>query len=295
MTKKTVVGRYRSWVNKDRPKSIELMIALGLFCLAVVAVAVSPVAYGVDWIVFHDAGQRVWTGARLYGEPTSYQYYYNPPWLAVALTPLGLLPFRWGWAIVSVASLTIVVALARRWQLGLARLCFALLSPPVLYIVMYGQIDALVLGGILLPTWCWLLVATAKPQVAIGLVFGVRRGQWMRAIVLTSAFLLASFVLFGNWPVQLLQQPAPFVGSTHNLWQGLWPVQIPAGVALVLFGIRRQDERFLVAASPLLSPYAAVSSLLGLWLAGMAFMRDWEAGVVWLSWWAVIFYRSFTG
>jgi hypothetical protein len=294
MTKETVNWRHWSLTKNDRPKLIELMIALGLFCLAVVAFVVSPVPYGIDWTVFHDAGQRVWTGARLYGEPTSYQFYYNPPWLAVALMPISLLPYRWGWAIVSVVSLFVVIALARRWQLGFVRLCFALLSPPLLYIVAYGQIDALVLGGILLPVWCWPLVASAKPQVAIGLVFGVRREQWVYAVVLTSVVLLASFVLFGSWPLQLIQQPTPLHGA-HNLWLGLWPFQVPAGLMLILLGVRRRDERFLVAASPLLSPYAATSSLIGMWLAGMTLLRDWEAGVVWLSWWGVTFYRFWTG
>ena len=80
--------------------------------------------------------------------------------------------------------------------------------------------------------------------------------------------------------------------KTWNLWLGLWPFQVPAGVTLLLFGLSRKDERLLLAASPFLSPYATISSMLGPWLAVLMFLEKWQAAIVWLSWWAAVAYRG---
>ena len=110
---------------------------------------------------------------------------------------------------------------------------------------------------------------------------------------------LLSIAIFGNWPAQLIRQRASVIEGTvyaaHNLWRNLWPFQLPAGIVLILLGLRRQDARWLVAASPFLSPYAPMSSLLGPWLALASTLKDWEAGLVWLSWWGAVIYRAVIG
>jgi hypothetical protein len=113
----------------------------------------------------------------------------------------------------------------------------------------------------------------------------------LRAGLLTLLVLLLSFPFFGFWPIDILKQPTPFVEAAHNLWYGLWPFQIPAGLAVLLLGIRRKDERLLIAASPFLSPYAATSSLLGPWIALSSFLKEWEAALIFLSWWGAVLCR----
>lgn len=250
----------------------------------ILAFSLIPIPGGIDWEVFREAGRRVWTGQPLYGELlSSHGYFYNPPWVAVILAPLGLLPFRWGWAILSTATLLLVAAVMHRWQGGPGRRILALLSPPVLYIVLHGETDGMVLAGVLLPQEWWALVALSKPQVTIGLVFGVARSRWLAAAAITGAVLLISLIWFGNWPFTLIRQPRPLVQDTWNMWLGLWPFQVPAGVAILLLGISRRDERLLLAASPFLSPYATVSNLLGPWLAVSTFLSQRQAAVVWFS------------
>jgi hypothetical protein len=266
-----------------------LLAVIGVALVA--AFALSPIPDPDDWITFFDTGQRVLHGAPLYGQATRYSVFSNPPWLAVLLAPLSLLPMRWGWAALSALSLALALAIARRWRTGPVRLALVLLSPAMLYIVMHGQVDALVLGGVLLPSEWRLLVGLTKPQVSLGLIFGVGRSRILRAAALSGVVYLLSFAVFGNWPVQLLRQPAPFVYATHNLWLGLWPFQVPAGVALIALGLRRRDERLLVAASPFFTPYAATSSLIGPWLAFASILNDWEAGLVWMAWWGAVLYR----
>ena len=266
-------------------------LLFGAISLILVAgFGLTPIETGDDWRIFYDTSRRIWVGAPLYQPPTGY---YNAPWLAVLLAPLTLLPVRWGWAALTVANLLIALILARRWQTGLVQPILALLSPAMVYIALHGQVDALVLGGLLLPTEWWVLAGLTKPQATLRLVFGVPRRVWLRAAVLTGVILVVSLLWFGNWPLEVVRVPGEIMRSTRNLWLGLWPFQVPVGVALILFGIRRRDTRLLVAASPFLVPYAAMSSLLGVWLALASYLKDWEAALVWGCWWGAVLYRYF--
>lgn len=128
---------------------------------------------------------------------------------------------------------------------------------------LHGQIDALILAAILLPQEWWMIAGLTKPQVAFGLIFGIPRAKCVRALLLTGLLLVKTLIWFGNWPLQLIRQPTPNRYDGDNLWLGLWPFQVPIGILLILLGISRKDERWLVSASPFLLPYTAISSLLG--------------------------------
>jgi hypothetical protein len=277
------------WVTRYFTKEI-LFILLVMVVLIVVFV-LSPLPGGDDWETFQGAVRRFLSGSHLYGELVTHGYYSNPPWVAVLLIPLSLLPFRWGWAILAVLSFFVIVALCRRWQLDMFRTVLVMTSPATFYLVLHGEIDAFVLAGIFLPRETWFLVAASKPQVAIGLILGVGKEKIIRAMVCTLVVLLLSFLFFGFWLLDILKQPTPFVEAAHNLWAGFWPFQIPAGLAILFLGIRRKDERFLIAASPLLSPYAATSSFLGPWIALASFLKGWEALLIFLSWWGAVLSR----
>ena len=234
----------------------------------------------------------------LYGTSTAQGYhYYNPPWLAVLCIPLALLPFRLGWAALAAATLGVAVLLLRRWngQTGLAKPVLVLLSPPLFYTILHGQVDLLIIGGVLLPAPWWALVALTKPQAALGLLAGVPRACWLRAGLLTGLVVAASLIWFGNWPRSLLNQPTPFMDAGNNLWLGLWPFQVPAGVLLITMGVRRRDERLLIAGTPFLSPYAALSSFAGPWIAAMTWMSDRQAAAVFASWWGAVIIRALGG
>ncbi len=271
------------------------LLVAGLLTTVVVAFWVAPLPGGDDWEFFQTVARGLFKSTdSLYGEKVTHGYYSNPPWLVVGLIPLSVLPFKLGWAVLSVITLGAALIILRRWQPlpGLVKPALVLLSPAMIYTLLHGQIDMLVISGILLPEVFWPLVALTKPQVAIGLAMGVPREQWHRAALLTCGVLVLSLLFFGFWPRDLIEQPTPFVDATHNLWLGLWPFQLPAGVMVILVGISRRDERLLVAGSPLLSPYAAMSSLLGPWLAAITFLTDWQALAVFASWWGAVIYRG---
>ena len=113
-------------------KLIKPALVTVLAILLIAAFSLAPLPGGDDWEVFYHAGQRVFSGDPLYGEPV-YDgfYYYNAPWLAILVAPLTLLPSRVGWAILSVSTLLLTVLVVRRWQSGLVQPVLALLRVTV--------------------------------------------------------------------------------------------------------------------------------------------------------------------
>jgi hypothetical protein len=291
----TANGAQSSPPDPHRPDRRTTVAVLLLVLAALIGLAAlfgsTAFAGGDDWETFHGAAWRVLRGQPLYGTRVTHAFFSNPPWVAIALVPLALLPPRWGWGMLVGLGFLAVGILARRYTVGRWKILFLLLSPPIFYSTLHGQIDPVVLAMALLPREWWALAALTKPQVAIAWLFGIPRRRWPVAGLVLVAFIGVSLLVFGNWPARLLAQPTPFVDSAHNLWAGLWPFQIPAGLALVLISLRRDDERFLFAASPFLSPYAATSTLLGPWLAVTSWLSDWEVGLLWLSWWGTVIYR----
>jgi hypothetical protein len=266
-------------------------IILLMICILIAVFALVPIPGGDDWETFQGASQRILKGLPLYGEKITHGYYSNPPWVALFFIPLSFLPSRWGWATIAVLSAFILFILCRHWRFGRIKIILTLLSPAAFYIFLHGEIDAFVLGGVLLPYEAWYLVAITKPQVAVGLLLGVRKEKIIRAIFATLIIFLLTIFIFGFWPLKILQQETPFLGTAQNLWIGLWPFQVPAGVALLLLGVKRKNEKLLIAASPFLSPYATTSSLLGPWFALTNFLENWEVALVFFVWWGAVLYR----
>lgn len=271
-----------------------LILVAAAAALMVAAFWITPWEDADDWETYYLAARRLAAAeVPLYGTMLTENYYSNPPWLAAALVPVSLLPIKLGWALLSAATLAAALLVLRRWiaSPGAVRIVAVLMSPPMLYILLHGQIDALMVGAVLLPAWVWPVAAITKPQVTIGLILGVPRRDWLRAGIFTGALLAVSFLLWGLWPLELFRQPTPFVGAGHNLWAGLWPFQVPLGVLFLLLGVSRKDERFLIAGSPFLSPYAALSTMIGPWIAAVSFLKPWQALVVLASWWGAVVYR----
>lgn len=267
-----------------------------LACLAFVAAfALIPMPGGDDWETFYGAAQRMLAGESLYGSLVTHAYFSNPPWVAAAFIPFSLLPLRWGWGLLAASTLGAGAVLALRYAPGKLKLALFLLSPSLMYTLLHGNIDVLVLASVLLPREWWLLAAVTKPQVTLGLALGMPRSKLLQAGLIFGAALLGSWLLFGPWPLELLNQPTPFREMTHNLWLGLWPFQVPLGIALLAVGAERRDSRLLFSASPFLLPYAAISSMAGPWLAALSFLKNWQALLVFMVWWAAVLYRALGG
>jgi hypothetical protein len=164
----------------------------------------------------------------------------------------------------------------------------------MLFIEWNVQIDVVVASGILLPVETRLLVATIKPQTAGGLLFSVPREKWLKAFLIFFGVFALTLLVWGLWPLEVLRQPSSTVRE-FNLWINLWPFQVPIGVIFVLIGIARKDERFLIIASPFLSPYSTFANFQVPWIACCTLLDRKQATLVFASWWAAFIYRIITG
>lgn len=272
-----------------------ILIILAAAAVITTVVYYSPIHSGDDWGIYYRAAWRILTGVPLYDQPIGFGYYYNPPWVAAALIPLALLPERLGWALISCVTLGAITAVAMHWQVGRLKLALILTCPATIYLLLHGQLDAILLATVFLPGAMWATMAFAKPQVTIGFLLGVPRSSWVRSGVIFAIVLAGSIAMFGNWMVQWIQMPRPMTLQDHNLWLHLWPYQIPVGIALLVMGACRRDEKWLIAGSPLIFPYAAMSSLIGPWLAGSTLLRSWQTFGIWLLWWVAVIFWGFGG
>ena len=248
---------------------------------------------GDDWETFYWAAKRLLNDKGLYGEKITFAFYSNPPWVAAILSPLTIFSERLSQVIITLLSLSAVGAVCKKLGVSYFQTALVILSPPMIYVLIHGQIDALILAGFLLPSEFWLLVGISKPQTAVGLIFGIEKEKWLKTGLITGLFIFASFCLWGNWARKVINQPRPFVNMGHNLWFGLWPFQVPVGVALILLGVEKDDHRLLLASSPFFSPYAPLSCLLGPWITTTAAIKNWQGAVVLISWWGAVAYRAF--
>lgn len=263
------------------------------FVIFLLLFIIAPLPGGDDWLTLTLAAKRLASGQPLYGIQDPY-YYANPPHLAMLLIPVAYLPYSL--ALLQATSLTLTLALLMRWcpEDALLKFILTLFSPPMLYILLHGEIDVLILGGVLLPPSLWVLVAITKPQVAIGLVLHIPRRQWVIAGATVIMVFVLTWLLLGAWWVEWLKQSHALVNYGHNLWGGLWPFQVPLGVFLCLQGLKYHDERYSIAGSPFCSPYATIGSLIGVWLVGLSFLNRWQAVLLWGCWWGVVVIRIYS-
>jgi hypothetical protein len=267
-------------------------IALGV-CLVLTVAGFIAAAYLIlptesDWSdAYRPAALNLLAGESPYNLSAT-RPFLNGPWILIPLIPFAVLPPQLGRALIFVASLVCYSVIAIKLGARPLALMAFLASYPVIYGLIYGQIDGLISLGLLLPPPIGLVVLTAKPQLGLGvaifwLVEAWRTGGWRKVLATispTGLVFLISFVLYGNW----------LIGATFPLSQtwntSLWPQSIPVGLLLIAWALRRRNNRPAIMASPFLSPYLAAHSwavaLLGL-LPDSLLMIIGSAGI-WITW-----------
>lgn len=200
----------------------------------------------LDWYtVYYPAIQQA--------DPFTVWGYFNPPWLAWLLSPLGLLTavdshVLW---IVLIMLLTVrcVYALGGDWFSAF----LTVVSPGFLVTIMNGQVDVLVLFGLIAGSWLLILI---KPQVAgLAVLYDViarRRIDWLAVAV--AAVVLTVFILFMARPQS--------AGLHTQVSITPWPWGIPFGLLIFGLALARRDKWLAALATFFVSPYLSGSSLL---------------------------------
>lgn len=268
---------------------LALLIAAALVLVALAARFLPP---AIDWdTAFRPAGLAVWHGQ----SPYTNDMFRYAPWAILPVLPFAWLPASLGRAAYLFASLAAYAFVVYRLGARPFTLAAFLLSPPVLHGLLNANIDWITLLGFVLPPQVGLFFLVIKPQVGLGLILWIlveawRTGGWRQCLRIfwpVTLATLASFLIFGFWPMRFLEP----VGYWWNA--SLWPASIPVGLALMAAAIRRRRAEYAMAASPCLSPYVLLHSWVGALAALARLPAEMLAAVVGL--WILVLIRFLAG
>ena len=209
---------------------------------------------GFDWIHFYGKGMV----------PSFY-----PPWVSLIITTL-----TWSTLIgITLAGFTLAVLKRAVHPLSVAVAFFSL---PLLWTLFLGQLEGIVLVGLLGIPWLVPLVLV-KPQVSI-FAFAAKRNYLLVLII----FLLLSLVIWGWWPLRTLNVEFFYEEGRYpqNIGLGLWGLPF----ALVALWFSRGDMDMLMLAGTFLLPHLIPYNLLPI-VPVIARLKPWVAALaVLLSW-----------
>ena len=211
--------------------SLWLLVAVSVVVVLIVwLVATSWNVRMLDLENYVSASRMLWLGEDPYGSVE----FFAPPWLALCLFPLIVLPPKLAvavWLFVNVLAVGGAVALSTRWLCVTGRLrrmflmgALPVLIPGVLFCYVTGQIVPLVGLAMLFCAWRissgmvnWivaigLLFATFKPHVVVLPVLIcvlelIRRREWsglLRIAVCMAVASVFAFAVLPDWPVSLI-------------------------------------------------------------------------------------------
>jgi hypothetical protein len=272
------------------------VMAAALFVVFFEQLPVEGTTLGIDWLgLWHE-----FRGGTIHYSITDGLR--NPPWSVLPLVPLGLLPQRASWGVLSLLTIAVsVVSVPRTKRRALYWLSVGLLvaSYPSLRHLVDGNFEALVTGGLLLVLYGYarrrpyvmaagVLLATAKPQ-SIVLFMPILAAYvmqmwppclWLKTVFAILAVIIPTLLWRGEAWIKAVQgtyQSGTImdISLTAALTRTTWfaPGMVTAfwllfiGATLLIAwksdrALSREKAAMLVAASLLIAPYAAGNSVL---------------------------------
>jgi hypothetical protein len=220
-------------------------------------------------------------------QPYQVPSYINPPWVALFLAPLGLLPVRVSQAVNAYLNILFLMLVLHRYQGDRFAYLLGFTSYPFMGLIANGTVEWVAMAGFWLQgAWGTFLLA-AKPQIGIfaALIWFKEGTNKKQFLLILSALLIVSLLLWGFWPVDLLHNIQTIQSSGMENWNfSLWPWGIPVGILLLYQAWKRSDDLLAVAATFCVIPYFTLHSL----AAGFTILaaRNLRLGVlVWILLW----------
>jgi hypothetical protein len=240
---------------------------------------------GYDWHNFFAIAARNW-----WPNPWAYiKDFPYVPWTGLLLSPLGGVTDQLATTITNTMSVIVMACVAKHLGGPSWVVVPVLLSPPGYWLFSTGQVDGLILSGLLFFNGLDLVIIAIKPQLAIG-VFIARlkrsKGQWLRYLAPAVLVGVLSLLIWPGWPLRALPDPQPYwLKASWNT--AVWPWGVPVALGLLWYAWRTGEDSWGIVASPLLSPYVNVANWLGLMLA-LAAKWPRVALIIWLAMWLAV-------
>jgi len=245
-----------------------------------------------DWIRhFLPAILRLLSGGDIYSDPLVL----NPPWTYLMLAPVGILPRSlaiWMGTLMAIAAIAYAAWKVRKpYLIALVGISF-----PFMSLCLYGNLDWIVLFGVLFTNAASPFLLTVKPQAGALAIVGVLGKMRQQSKPLKDYVrLLLPFIVIA--PILLILFPGfiqNFLGLDERLPQvtnanfSLFPYTLPLVPILLWFAYKRGDPLLGVLASLAISPYFYFHSIIPAMF--MIADRNWKWGlVVNLLTWLVVF------
>lgn len=245
----------------------------------------------VDWRgAFRPAALEILHGR----SPYNAEGFFNPPWTAILLIPFAVLPENVGRAVLVLVALAVYAYVAHKLGANKLTIGLLLLSPPCLHGILNGNIDWLAVLGVVLPAWLGLFFLAIKPQVGMIVVLFLFFSEWRKGgpIRVLKTFLpvglasVLSILIFGPWFLDIPAVEEIVINAS------LLPLALPIGLALTVAAIRKNEIRYSMIASPMLSPYLLLHSWIGAFLALAP--KPYEAAAAVIGMWIVVALRFFS-
>ena len=237
----------------------------------------------IDWVdVMRPAALALLNGQ----SPYSVDLFFNPPWALLPLLPFAVLPPEIGNALLFTVRFCIYAYAGFKYKLPISAIAILLLSVPVTHDLYYGNIDFMIILGLMLPRPVGLFLLLVKPQAGAVLALFWIIEEWRNngfvasaklAAPVTVAFML-SFLVYGFYPLKATS----LIGLEGNL--SIFPASLPIALPLLVAAFKNRDESLAMMVGPLLSPYMLLGSLI-LPLLGLARMNIWYLAASSISLW----------
>ena len=245
-----------------------VMKVAGLWLIVTMVLALFPL-YAVDFRDYFLPATKV---ALAGGNPYSIEGFYNPPWTLLVIAPIAWLPGQMAQA--AFLSTALFVTGFALYRLGIKALSatMIMLSLPAISMVAFGNLEWLVLLGLLMPPWLGLFLVLIKPQVGIGVLLYWVIVRWkkdgtrgvIKMLMPVTGALGLSLVAYGLWPLHLLGAAERSTGTGGNV--AAFPFLIPFGIWILYRAVMAKKPVDALAAGPCFSPHLMGSSWVGAFL-----------------------------
>lgn len=261
-----------------------IVIYLGLILSTLLGIAAANfIPEQIDWVRTYRPAARELLALR---SPYDISTFYNPPWILIPLLPIALLPDKVGNGFLFVISLWALIYSAIKMGAKPLSLIAFLLSFPVVFLLLFGQIDWMILIGLTLPPQIGLIFIFTKPQIAIPYAVFILIQTWrnkgflhvVKIFFPISMMVLLSLLIFGLW---FKDSDLFMLSAIYNY--SLWPGGIVFGLLLLGYAIIKDKQEVSISAGPFFSPYVGVHSwtfaLIALlpyqWMIGLTAAGSW--------------------
>lgn len=224
-----------------------------------------------DWFVsFVSAVAAAFQGQNPYLAIPSFL---SPPWTIPILAPFVWLP----WWVVLLLPITALLLLAvyrkKPYLIAIVGTSFSFIA-----LTAYGNIDWLVMIGVVVGGPFGILLASVKPQAGALAFVSALRGKTRREIIIFLAPIVVVTIigtlLYPNWIGHMFTVRGS--GATRSL--SLFPFSIPFGLLALWQSWRKHDPLWGVVGTLCLSPYLYIHSLTP--FIFLAADRDWRLGLL---------------